>query len=1687
MLSLSAIEFDSLHAIFNSTGGNGWTYSSGKPWNFSQPNPDPCAQAWQGVTCATKCNSTTCQDAVSKLELISLNLSGTLPTEIGTFSSLEILYIYKNRGLHGTLPVSLGNLNSLQTLVCYFTSVSGTIPSSLGRLGRLELLKISDNYMTGQLPNEIFNLTSLITLDLSVNTFEGSLSRNISRWSDLRVLQLKINLFTGTLPESLVDMKSLQQISIYQNSFHGSLPATLVSSKNNLSSLSIYQNLLTGSLPLDWGGSTNLALFEAAVNSFHGDIPLQLYRLPKLVTVVLGDNLLSGTISSLLSEAPVMMLFVAQLNVLSGTIPSSLGSQQTLYELYIGQNPLTGTIPRELGNMSMLNTLSVQDCLLTGSLPTGLTEYSSMETLDASSNMLSGTIPDDIFQSPILQGLLLEDNLLTGTIQPELGQMSALQYLLLDHNLYYGTVPKQLSQLVHLGNFGLGNNHLSGIFDVFVGNMTYLAIFQVEMNLFTGTLDFLPASGSWLEYFNITNNYFFGSTANLAFMSNMLVLDCSYNLLSGSLPSISSMAKLYYFFAQSNSLEGSVYSFLQRGVHLEAIDISSNQLTGSMPNDLHIMMTGNSLASFAAIQNCFTGTIPESFCNLTSLQVLALDGLSTAKACRRSTLSSLLPQVHSYTLGNHAIHGSIPKCLFSMPKLRTLHLSGNGLEGSIPVEEEQELGVYLGDLSLSHNQLTGSLPPPLRGGSRWINLDVSYNKLKGELQLESGGESGDGSAWTNSSSTSYSNSSSSAGSSSGFSVNASIYLNINRLSGRIPGFYYDIGGAEGELNMLEGNMFACPEAGLSSDVPSADPYRLQYGCGSDNLNSALLAWTGLALFIFGFISLFVYFARKEKSVVSSAVDGNRKHPEDDTSGSVYSHDDMSFLRSHEPSKELHAPSWYPFRVCCTALQHNFLFLQLANWCDDLILWQKADWQILTSTPSACMRNVTGWDSIWIAISNQMELRRTSSKYVIVDIFESGKLLSSVRRYVLWLTVCMICVGGPVYGSLTVYYGSYNHEYAWTLSAGYLSGIGASCVLLVYFMVLIGLVSTMYLDGSRGVSRRQQQHTHGQDSSTEGEECTVNVLHAQECSTSQSERSATGPSSNSITERKKLDWRAVLLVKVCIAVVNISIVLVVNGFYVYIYMQIERWSAMMLSVALSLFKVYWSMLVQLGIVHLLQPLQQQNKTKEKAGSLHEENVGFMSSLMLFNTIVAPCLATMIASSDCFYYVFASPQTINASYTFEQCELFGTLGCDSFSSATHSFDFAPPFSYTYQCSSAMLVDYAYVFAYKYILIGILYPVFILSVVLHGEWMRSGRGAVGEKQKASYALESLLPLLWRIEEIKHEMASTLAAAQKGRDGVQAESIVSTPMTKLPAPVQGTAGTTDMQSGSSSGAIAFPTLSISRCYFSSGDYVVRLTMMLGCLLTFGAVLPYLAILIAFSIVSNTYLTQVGWLRVLERWVSSKRRKTEKTSMIDMPTEQADGDSGKSGDGKNAMDSECVEEKKTNEEHDVIEALPASVAVTMTTTICEKDQPEEDGDEGEQRQERQGIEKRLEKDKVEDVEVDKMLLEIGEECGRMEQGFDRATRPLFLLLPFFYACYLFDTSGDEEGGWVGFYFVIAWLAAVMGGSLLLYLWRKRKIGTSCMETVEIVKKAVSRSQGRLSWLTTSGKREDEASGVEII
>eukprot|EP01042_Synura_sphagnicola_P012466 gene12466-15861_t len=71
-------------------------------------------------------------------------------------------------------------------------------------------------------------------------------------------------------------------------------------------------------------------------------------------------------------------------------------------------------------------------------------------------------------------------------------------------------------------------------------------------------------------------------------MIDILELDISSNLLSGNLPSISTLRSMYYFFAQSNCLSGSMDAFLANysSKYLQAIDVSSNQLTGELPQNL---------------------------------------------------------------------------------------------------------------------------------------------------------------------------------------------------------------------------------------------------------------------------------------------------------------------------------------------------------------------------------------------------------------------------------------------------------------------------------------------------------------------------------------------------------------------------------------------------------------------------------------------------------------------------------------------------------------------------------------------------------------------------------------------------------------------------------------------------------------------------------------------------------------------------------------------------------------------------------------------------------------------------------------------------------------------------------------------------------------------------------------------
>jgi hypothetical protein len=118
--------------------------------------------------------------------------------------------------------------------------------------------------------------------------------------------------------------------------------------------------------------------------------------------------------------------------------------------------------------------------------------------------------------------------------------------------------------------------------------------------------------------------------------------------------------------------------------------------SGQLPSD---MFATSQLRSFAAISDCFLGTLSDAICAAENLEVLAVDGMSVTSECAMQYVSSSCLSEGSYGM-QHAIAGTVPSCLFNtMSQLRVLHLSGIGIASAIP--QILTVSASLVDLSLS--------------------------------------------------------------------------------------------------------------------------------------------------------------------------------------------------------------------------------------------------------------------------------------------------------------------------------------------------------------------------------------------------------------------------------------------------------------------------------------------------------------------------------------------------------------------------------------------------------------------------------------------------------------------------------------------------------------------------------------------------------------------------------------------------------------------------------------------------------------------------------------------------------------------------------------------------------------------------------------------------------------------------
>ena len=125
--------------------------------------------SWIGVTCDSPYHR------VTRLDVSSMGLVGTIPPEIGNLSFLISLDM-SNNSFQGPIPSSIFNMSSLKVLNLRNNSLSSSLPLDICKHNghRLKYLRISYNELYGKIPSSLEQCSKLEYLSLARNKFSGN-------------------------------------------------------------------------------------------------------------------------------------------------------------------------------------------------------------------------------------------------------------------------------------------------------------------------------------------------------------------------------------------------------------------------------------------------------------------------------------------------------------------------------------------------------------------------------------------------------------------------------------------------------------------------------------------------------------------------------------------------------------------------------------------------------------------------------------------------------------------------------------------------------------------------------------------------------------------------------------------------------------------------------------------------------------------------------------------------------------------------------------------------------------------------------------------------------------------------------------------------------------------------------------------------------------------------------------------------------------------------------------------------------------------------------------------------------------------------------------------------------------------------------------------------------------------------
>ncbi|KAH7542848.1 hypothetical protein FEM48_Zijuj02G0118500 [Ziziphus jujuba var. spinosa] len=303
---------------------------------------DPCNANWTGVICY---NTTLGDDYlhVEELQLLNLNLSGTLSPELGRLSYMKILDFMWNK-ISGPIPKEIGNITSLELLLLNGNHLSGPLPEELGNLVNLDRIQIDQNNISGPIPKSFANLDKAKHFHMNNNSISGQIPAELARLPNLVHFLLDNNNLSGHLPPEFSELPKLLILQVDNNHFDGSEIPDTYGNMSQLLKLSLRNCSLQGPIP-DLSRIPKLGYLDLSSNQLTGSIP-QGNLSDNITTINLSNNKLTGTIPTYFSSLPRLQKLSIANNSLNGTVPSTIWQDRTfnateILELELQNNNLT--------------------------------------------------------------------------------------------------------------------------------------------------------------------------------------------------------------------------------------------------------------------------------------------------------------------------------------------------------------------------------------------------------------------------------------------------------------------------------------------------------------------------------------------------------------------------------------------------------------------------------------------------------------------------------------------------------------------------------------------------------------------------------------------------------------------------------------------------------------------------------------------------------------------------------------------------------------------------------------------------------------------------------------------------------------------------------------------------------------------------------------------------------------------------------------------------------------------------------------------------------------------------------------------------------------------------------------------------------------------------------------------------